>query len=105
MGNGKLICQKVVMADCNPLFEESTGDFSKPFELRIDKKSSKLNSSNHSFFGCRRGQNVLFDDGHVKFLRTRHVDLSGDDIFTLRNTASYHGFEVPFDETDIFLAP
>ncbi len=105
MGNGQLTCQKVVMADCNPLFEELTRDFSKAFYLQVDKKSSKFNSSNHSFLGCRRGQNVLFEDGHVRFLRTRHVDGSGDDIFTLQNTESYHGFEVPFDETDLFLAP
>lgn len=102
---GQLICQKVVMADCNPLFEEVAADFSKPFELRIDKESLKLNSRNHSFLRCRRGQNILFDDGHAKFFRTRHVDLSGDDIFTLQNIVSYRGFEVPSDDKDLFLAP
>jgi prepilin-type processing-associated H-X9-DG protein len=105
IGNGQLICQKVVMADCNPLFEELPGDFSKPFKVQVDKESLKLNSSNHSFFGCRRGQNVLFGDGHVRFLRTRHDDLSGDDIFTVQGTDVYRGFEVPSYESDFFLAP
>ena len=105
MGNGQLFYQKVVMADCNPLFEELQKDFSKPFRLQIDRKSLTLNSSNHSCFGNRRGQNVLLGDGHVEFLRTRHVDVSKDDIFTLQDTDVYQGFEVPSCETDFFLAP
>jgi hypothetical protein len=105
MGNGQLLCQKVVMADCNPLFEELRKDFSKPFKLQIDRKSLTLNSSNHSYFGNRRGQNVLLGDGHVEFLRTRHVDVSKDDIFTLQDTDVYQGCEVPSCETDFFLAP
>jgi hypothetical protein len=105
MGNGQLLCQKVVMADCNPLFEELVKDFSKPFKLKIDRKSSTLNSSNHRYFGNRRGQNVLLDDGHVEFLRTRYVDVSKDDIFTLQDTDVYQGSEVPSCETDFFLAP
>lgn len=35
------------------------------------------NSLNHA----GGGQNVLFQDGHVKFLKTRHVGYGGDDIF------------------------
>jgi hypothetical protein len=105
MGNGQLLCQKVVMADCNPLFEDLPKDFSKPFRLQVDRKSPIPNSSNHSYFGSRRGQNVLLDDGHVEFLRTRYVDVSKDDIFTLQNTDVYQGFEVPSCETDSFLAP
>lgn len=104
-GNGRLICQNVVMSDCNPLFEQLAMDFSKPFILQLNSRSMKLNSGNHSFFGCRRGQNVLFDDGHVKFLRTRLLDRSEDDIFTLQNIRSYRGIEVPSDDKDIFLAP
>ena len=105
MGNGQLLCQKVVMADCNPLFEDLPKDFSKQFERQIDRKSSTLNSSNHSYFGNRRGQNVLSGDGHVEFLRTRHVDVSKDDIFTVQDTDVYQGCEVPSCETDSFLAP
>lgn len=91
MGNGQLLCQKIVMADCNPLFEELPKDSSKPFKRKIDRKSLTLNSSNHSYFGNRRGQNVLLGDGHVEFLRTRHVDFSKDDIYTLQDTDVYQG--------------
>jgi hypothetical protein len=104
-GNGQLLCQKVVMADCNPLFEDLPEDFSEAFRLQIDGKSSTLNSSNHSYFGNRRGQNILIGDGHVEFLRTRHFDVSKDDIFTVQNTDAYQGFEVPSCDTDFFLAP
>jgi len=105
MGNDQLLCQKVVMADWNPLFEDLPKDFSEAFKLQIDGKSLTLNSSNHVYFGSRRGQNVLFGDGHVEFLRTRRVDTSKDDIFTLQDTYVYQGCEVPSYETDFFLAP
>ncbi len=105
MGNAQLLCQKVVMADCNPLFEDLPEDFSEAFRLQIDGKSSTLNSRNHSYFGNRRGQNILLADGHVEFLRTRHFDVSKDDIFTLQDTDVYQGSEVPSCEKDFFLAP
>ncbi len=105
MGNGQLLCQKVVMADRNPLFEDLPKDFSEAFKLQIDGKSLTLNSSNHSYFGNRRGQNILLGDGHVEFLRTRHFDVAKDDIFTVQGTDVYQGSEVPFCENDFFLAP
>jgi len=105
MGNGQLLCQKVVMADCNPLFEDLPEDFSEAFRFQIDGKSSTLNSRNHSYFGSRRGQNILLSDGHVEFLRTRHFDVSEDDIFTVQYTDVYQGSEVPSCENDFFLAP
>jgi len=103
--NDQLFCRGVVMADSNPLFEELPKDFSEAFELQIDGKSLALNSSDHSYFGNRRGQNILLGDGHVEFLRTRHFDASKDDIFTLQDTDVYQGWEVPSSETDFFLAP
>jgi hypothetical protein len=103
IGNGQLLCQKVVMADCNPLFEDLPEVFPKP--MQVDRKSLTLNSSNHRYFGNRRGQNVLLSDGHVEFLRTRQVGDSEDDIYTLQDTDVYQGCEVPSCETDYFLAP
>jgi prepilin-type processing-associated H-X9-DG protein len=88
------------MADRNPLFEELP-DFNKPLSLRLNKSLLTLNSINHS----RRGQNVLFGDGRVEFLKTRHIGISEDDIFTLQDTDIYQGCEVPSNETDFFLAP
>ena len=100
-GNSRLLCRKVVMSDWNPLFEGLPEDFSKPFKLQLDKKLLTLNSINHK----RRGQNVLFGDGRVEFLRTRYIGISKDDIFTLQDTDVYEGCEVPSCETDFFLAP
>jgi hypothetical protein len=105
VGNGQLLCQNIVMADSNPLFEDLPRDFSEAFTLKVDEESATLNSSNHIFFGNRRGQNVLLGDGHVEFLSTRHFDVSEDDIFTVQDTNVYQGCEVPSCENDLFLAP
>jgi hypothetical protein len=86
------------MADWNPLFEELS-DNSKQFNLRLTKKLLTLNSINHN----RRGQNVLFSDGRVEFLKTRFIGT--DDIFTLQDIDVYQGCEAPSCETDFFLAP
>ncbi len=99
--SGTLICRKVLMADLSPLFEDLPDDYSKPLKLHLNKDLLTLNSINHN----RRGQNVLFGDGRVEFVRTRHTSLSKDDIFTLSDTDVYQGCEVPSCTTDFFLAP
>ena len=96
--NGTPFCRNVIMADWNPLFEEMPEN-SKPFILRLNKKLLSLNSINHK----RRGQNILFGDGRVEFLKTRFIGT--DDIFTLQNTDIYHGCEAPSHKNDFFLAP
>jgi hypothetical protein len=89
------------MADSNPLFEEIP-NFDSTFKVHLDKDSLKANSRNHNNL---RGQNVLFGDGRVEFLKTRYIGIAQDDIFTLQDTDIYHGVEVPSCETDFFLAP
>ncbi len=98
---GKLTCRKVLIADLSPLFEELPRDYSTPFRLRLNRDMLTLNSINHR----RRGQNVLFGDGRVEFIKTRSTSLSEDDIFTLRDTDIYQGCELPSCESDFFLAP
>jgi hypothetical protein len=98
--SGNLQCRKVIMADLSPLFEELP-NFDSSLRVRLDKELLTINSSGHN----RRGQNVLFRDGHVEFLKTRHTSDAHDDIFTLQDTDIYHGVEVPSCETDFFLAP
>ena len=105
VGNGQLHCQGIVMADRNPLFENLPRDFSQGFRLQVDERLLALNSGNHSFFGRRRGQNVLHGTGNVEFLRMRFAKDSTDDIFTVQGTDVYHGSEVPACENDVFLAP
>ena len=97
--NGKLLCRNVIMSDWNPLFEELPDNFEEQLSLRLNKKLLSLNSINHN----RRGQNVLFGDGRVEFLKTRFIGT--DDIFTLQDTDVYQGCEAPSCETDFFLAP
>src|SRR4030042_5976486 len=97
---GKLQCRKVTMADLNPLFEKLP-NYDSPFRVSLDKNLLTVNSSNHN----RRGQNVLFGDGRVEFLKTRHTGSDHDDIFTLQDTDIYQGCEMPSCETDFLLAP
>ena len=99
--NEKLQCRRVIMADRNPLFETLPQDYNNPLKIRLNKKLLNANSNNHN----SRGQNVLFGDGRVEFLKTRHIGISEDDIFTLQDTDIYQGYEVPSRETDFFLAP
>jgi hypothetical protein len=99
--SSKLVCRKVIMADLSPLFEELPRDYSQPLGLRLTKDLLTQNSINHR----RRGQNVLFGDGRVEFIKTRFTNLLEDDIFTLRDTDIYQGCELPSRESDIFVAP
>jgi len=93
--------KKVLIADLNPLFERLPDDYSEPFKLEPNIDLLILNSTNHN----HRGQNVLFDDGSVEFLKARSIGVAEDDIFTLQDTDVYQGVEVPSCETDAFLAP
>lgn len=99
--DGRLICRKVLMADSNPLFEKLPDDYSKSLRLKLTRDLLNLNSINHR----RRGQNVLFEDGGAEFIRTRHIGILGDDIYTVRDRDVYDGTELPSCATDAFLAP
>ena len=96
-----LHCRRVLMADRNPLFEKLPKDLSRQFKLLLDRELLTLNSINHN----RHGQNVLFGDGRVEFIKTRSTGIAKDDIFTLQDTDVYRGCEVPSCQTDFFLAP
>jgi hypothetical protein len=99
--DGQMTCRKVILADLNPLFEVLSTESSQSFNVQLERKLLTVNSINHK----RRGQNVLFGDGSVDFLKTRHMNLTEDDIFTLQDTDIYQGSEVPSSPTDSFLAP
>ena len=90
--------QGPTMADSNPLFEDVRAG---EFKVRLDEKLATTASLNHN----RRGQNVLFADGRVRYLKTRHVGVPQDDIFTVQNVVEYRGSERPACEKDPFLAP
>jgi len=95
---------RILIADLNPLFENLPDDFSGTLRLRLNDRLLNLNSMNHK----RRGQNALFYDGSVTFLKTRNTDISQDDIFTVQEMqpgSEVRGCEWPSCETDDFLAP
>ncbi len=96
--------RKVLMADLNPIAEELPTDHSAEVNLRLSEELLRSNSRNHG----GRGQSVLFGDGSVRFLRTRHTSFSDDDIYTLAEMSSgcrIRGYERPSCEQDAFVAP
>lgn len=87
-----------LMADRNPLFERVQEG---AFTVQLNDELCRRNSINHN----RRGQNVLFSDGHASFLKTRDTGIPRDDIFTVQNLVEYGGDERPTCQKDYFLAP
>jgi len=92
------LCRGPILADRNPIFEDM-------LKKKLDKTLLNANSRNHQ----GKGQNVLSDDGSVKFMKIRHIGAAKDDIFTVKDMCC--GSEVdeheslPFSEADVFLAP
>ncbi|MHC4517086.1 MAG: hypothetical protein ACYTAS_00725 [Planctomycetota bacterium] len=90
-----------LMADMNPHFEALLSQAAQEPPLQFDKDALRLNSANHG----RRGQNVLFGDGHARYLRTRLVGNSRDDIYTMEDGAVGGCKKLPACLNDTFLAP
>jgi hypothetical protein len=96
------LCRGPILSDRNPIFDDQP---LSRFKRRLDEASLKANSRNHA----GEGQNVLYDDGQVKFTNIRVIGVANDDIFTLQDMGC--GSEVgecellPSCETDILLAP
>ncbi len=100
--DGRIRCKKVLMADVNPMFETIPADYSRSsLGIHLDEDLLKVNSINHR----RRGQNLLYGDGHADFTKTRFIGLTQDDIYTLENTQDYEGYERPASPNDTFCAP
>jgi prepilin-type processing-associated H-X9-DG protein len=99
-GNIMETSRKVIISDMNPIFENLPPVTAQKLAIQsLAQEVLKRNSPNHD----SRGQNVLFCDGSVTFLKGRMVD--NDDIFTLQNTTCYEGTEMPANDKDAFLAP
>jgi len=88
-------------ADMNPHFERLIGGSGGEQLLRLDEIMLRLNSPNHG----RRGQNVLFGDGHVRYSRTRFIGDSDDDIYTMTDGKMGGGCKLPVRLDDVILAP
>ncbi len=86
-GSGKV----VILADANPLFA------GRPVA------GVTANSFNHR----GAGENILCDDGAVRWVTTPLVGPRQDNIYTIQTVAGirYTGYEQPVSARDIFLAP
>ena len=92
--------RQVIIADMSPIFVNISAA-EKELNVNLSDALMKKNSPNHG----GRGQNVLFCDGSVVFVKGRTVDVSMDDIYTIQGKQTYQGVEVPTSEADVFLAP
>lgn len=97
--------RKIIASDLNPVFEkipcqqsiyQKMNEFEK---VLLNEQLKQKMSTNHS----GRGQNILYCDGSVEFVKKRVID--GDDIFTVHGVDAYTGREIPAGDNDIFLAP
>jgi hypothetical protein len=91
----------VLMADVNPIFEQLPSNYSEGFLRELNKRLMQANSTNHT----GRGQNVMFNDGSVRFTISRILGPKQDDIYTIEGKNKYQGNEVPVSWADVFLAP
>ena len=103
----KLVGRRVpIMADTNPVFEGCTdrpGCYERrEFEtVKLSDKLLRANSRNHR----GRGQNVMFSDSSILFMKKRVIEASTDDIFTIKVRQIYRGVESPTSAADVFLVP
>ena len=97
--------QKIIASDLNPVFQKIRCEktISKGMDefvkLQLNEQLKQSMSPNHR----GRGQNLLYGDGSVKFVRSRMVN--GDDIFTVAGVDEYIGREVNTASGDNFLVP
>jgi hypothetical protein len=101
---GGIFGREPLMSDLNPIFENLPQQCLCEIKVRLNDKLLTINSINHN----GRGQNVLFGDGTVRFIKDRHIGTAEDDIFTLQEMGrgfEVKGCELPSCETDAFLAP
>ena len=82
----------VIMADYNPLFQAKTGPV-----------LANSNSFNHD----QRGENILCDDGSVRWVTTPDVGPKNDNIWTVQgdSTPPFTGREEPKNPNDILVVP
>lgn len=88
-------------ADMNPHFERLVAGSGRRQPLQLDGMMLRLNSPNHG----RRGQNVLWGDGHVRYSRTRFIGDLDDDIYTMTDGEMGNGCRLPSCLDDVMLAP
>ena len=95
--------QCILLSDRSPVFEDcyttSSTRTNTIGQVRVNEELLKRLSSNHN----RKGQNLLFGDGSVRFMKVRVM--GDDDIYTIKGVLIYKGQETPREPEDVFLAP
>jgi hypothetical protein len=86
----------VILGDATPLYHNGSFDA---------KEANTAASDNHG----RQGQNVLYLDMHVRWVKEPKVGVNGNNIYVVdspdRCIYSYRGDETPIGPTDTFLMP
>ncbi len=83
-----------ILADQSPVFDQrQTRGPARP--------DADANSHNHG----QTGQNVLYLDMHVAWVKTPDAGVMGDNIYLARGVTTYDGDEAPVGPTDTFLLP
>lgn len=88
----KIAAQMAILADRTPVFD---GD-----RFQADQVNAQ-NSPNHG----RRGQSVLYLDGHAAWATHAAVGVEGDNIWLVQGVQTYRGVERPASSTDSFMLP
>ena len=83
-----------ILADQSPVFDE-------PQPRAPAHPNADANSHNHG----QTGQNVLYLDMHVDWVRTPDAGVMGDNIYLAKGVKTYNGDERPTGPTDTFLLP
>ena len=97
--------RRVIASDVNPVFQKIPCDkniYAKLNEFEKVMLNEQLRQMLSSSHRCK-GQNILYSDGSVQWIKVRVVN--DDDIYTVRGVDTYTGKEAPADENDIFLVP
>jgi len=84
--------EMAILADATPFYNNRT--------FRADEPETAL-SGNHS----RTGQNVLYLDMHVGWVKRPQAGVGGDHIYLAQGIFNYNGDEKPTTATDTFLLP
>lgn len=82
----------VILADSTPIFVDG--------KFRREKVRFAVSENHRS-----TGQNVLYLDMHVNWVKSPTVGVHGDNIFLVRGKVDYRGDEAPAEPTDTFLLP
>ena len=91
-----LKAQMVILGDSTPMYHNGS------FDAQDAQQAGSASSENHG----RTGQNVLYLDMHVRWVKVPTVGVDGNNIYIAEGIYNrYRGDETPVGPTDTFLMP